>query len=398
MRKGELQVVIQRLIHQILGVVVTLLAVSGAVMYSETLRGPLADFRFALRGLHMLVGVLFIVLFFANTPYFLSFRMGKDDGLNCKEYLWGLLITGLCWIFSGGGLLAALRLGWIGSYSSWLYEAHILSAGVGMLIVLPHLLFALGMKVRQARQPGQRITTEPASDRRGFLRYLIGGMIFVSISVVWKWLGQQASTIKTETLEVFAQCNKMMPAPKPLPESSPPKGGGYTGKFKVYKIEPQIPCTTSADWKFTVNGLVDQPQSFRWEDFLRLPRVVQVSDFHCVEGWSVYRITYEGVRLSDLLERVGVRPQAKYVKFYSAESVYTDALSLEQARLPDVMAAVLLDGHEIPSDLGGPLRLVIPQMFAYKAVKWLVGMELTDSPHKGYWEMRGYPVDAWAKR
>ena len=61
------------------------------------------------------------------------------------------------------------------------------------------------------------------------------------------------------------------------------------------------------------------------------------------------------------------------------------------------MAAVLIDGGEIPSDLGGPVRLVVPQMFAYKAVKWLVGMELVAAPHKGYWEERGYPVDAWIK-
>jgi DMSO/TMAO reductase YedYZ molybdopterin-dependent catalytic subunit len=230
------------------------------------------------------------------------------------------------------------------------------------------------------------------------LRYIAGGILFVGIGAAWKWLGQKAATVKSETLDVFAQCNKMAPAPIPLPGSSPPKGGGYTGRFNVYKIDPQIPCATNADWKFTVTGLVDKPQSFRWEDFLKLPRVVQVSDFHCVEGWSVYSVTYEGVRLSDLLERVGVRPQAKYVKFYSAESVYTDALSLEQARLPDVMAAVLLDGQEFPSDLGGPVRLVVPQMFAYKAVKWLTGMELVDAPHKGYWEARGYPVDAWVKK
>ena len=62
-----------------------------------------------------------------------------------------------------------------------------------------------------------------------------------------------------------------------------------------------------------------------------------------------------------------------------------------------MMAAILLDGKAIPSDLGGPLRLVMPQMFAYKAVKWLTGMEVIDSPHKGYWEVRGYPADAWIK-
>ena len=387
----------QRRLHQLLGILFVILALTGALMNSEALRGSIADFRFALRGVHLVAGAMFCIGFFANIPYLWAFRCGTPDGLNRREYLWLLLVVCAGLIISGGGLLAALQLGWLGPGSSRLYEMHMVTALFGALIASPHLFYSIVKRRRQAAEVKNTVVAEPNPGRRSFLRYVIGGILFAGVGVAWRWLGQHAATIKTETLAIFAQCNKMTPAPIPLPESSPPKGGGYTGKFKVYKIDPQIPCATSADWKFTVSGLVDKPQSFTWEEFLKLPRVVQVSDFHCVEGWSVYTITYEGVRLSDLLERVGVKPQAKYVKFYSAEKIYTDALSLEQARLPDVMAAVLLDGSEIPSDLGGPARLVIPQMYAYKAVKWLVGMELTDAPHKGYWEVRGYPVDAWAK-
>ena len=239
----------------------------------------------------------------------------------------------------------------------------------------------------------QRLSS--TQNRRGFLRFLAGATLLGGIAVAWRWVGQLAARTKTETMALFAQCNKMQPKPVPMPESSPPKGGGYTGKFKVYKIERETPCADSASWQFKIGGLVEKPLVLRWEEFLRLPRKVQVSDFHCVEGWSVFQITYEGVRLSELLDRVGVKPEARYVKFFSAETVYTDTLSIEQARLDDVMVAVLIDGSEIPSDLGGPVRLVVPQMYAYKAVKWLVGMELVAAPHKGYWEERGYPVDAW---
>lgn len=239
----------------------------------------------------------------------------------------------------------------------------------------------------------QRLSS--TQNRRGFLRFLAGATLLGGIAVAWRWVGQLAARTKTETMALFAQCNKMQPKPVPMPESLPPKGGGYTGKFKVYKIEREIPCADSVSWQFKIGGLVEKPLVLRWEEFLRLPRKVQVSDFHCVEGWSVFQITYEGVRLSELLDRVGVKPEARYVKFFSAETVYTDTLSIEQARLDDVMVAVLIDGSEIPSDLGGPVRLVVPQMYAYKAVKWLVGMELVAAPHKGYWEERGYPVDAW---
>ncbi|MHC1760894.1 MAG: molybdopterin-dependent oxidoreductase [Negativicutes bacterium] len=159
-----------------------------------------------------------------------------------------------------------------------------MSAGIGALIVLPHLLHSLAKRFRnQHNDDAQQREVSSGSGHRNFLHYVIGGVLFVGISTVWKWLNQQAATVKSETVDIFAQCNKMTPAPQPLPDSLPPKGGGYTGKFKVYKIDPQIPCATSADWRFTVSGLVDKPQSFGWEDFLKLPRVVQVSDFHCVE-------------------------------------------------------------------------------------------------------------------
>jgi DMSO/TMAO reductase YedYZ molybdopterin-dependent catalytic subunit len=300
---------------------------------------------------------------------------------------------------SGGGLLAVMTLGYLEREHSWLFYLHVITMEIGTLILFPHVLYSIVRHYQNHGEIKKTVTDKENQDsgRRDFLRYVAGGILFAGIGVVWKWLNQQAATVKSETIAFFAQCNKMMPAPIPLPESLPPKGGGYTGRFKVYKIGSEIPCSTSADWTFTVSGLVDEPLSFAWVDFLKLPRVVQVSDFHCVEGWSVYTITYEGIRLSEILEKVGVKPQAKFVKFYSAEKIYTDSLSLEQARLPDVMVAILLDGQEIPSDLGGPARLVIPRMYAYKAVKWLVGMELIDKPYKGYWEERGYPSDAWIK-
>ena len=388
----------QRWLHQILGWLFVMLVFTGAFLHSEALRGTIADWRSVLRVLHFVFGGSFIVAFLANVPYFWTFRFGKADGLNRREYVWLLLFFGVVWIITGTGLILATMSGWTGPLTNHLYLLHIMVATIGTLCLFPHLIHAIAVR-RYSRVAVREVLEEGGerTGRRNFLQYLLSGLFAGGIIVAWRWLGQRAASVKTETMEIFAQCNKMLPVPTPLPDSLPPKGGGYTGKFRVYKINSQIPCATSADWKFSISGLVDKPQMFRWEDFLKLPRVVQVSDFHCVEGWSVYKITYEGVRLTELLDFAGVKPQAKYVKFYSAEGVYTESLTLEQARLPDVMAAILIDGMQIPSDLGGPVRLVIPQMFAYKALKWFVGMELTDEQHKGYWEVRGYPVDAWVK-
>ncbi|MFC0215200.1 molybdopterin-dependent oxidoreductase [Paenibacillus chartarius] len=186
----------------------------------------------------------------------------------------------------------------------------------------------------------------------------------------------------------------MLPAPTPLPDSMPPKGGGLSGNFRIYTVT-DFPSFTADNWQFAISGLVEEPALYNWEQFLKLPRHVQVCDFHCVTGWSVYNITYEGILLKDLLALVKPKIQAKYVKLYSGDGVYTDALSLEQAGMDDVMVAVLMDGQPIPQKLGGPVRLIVPQMYAYKSVKWLNGIELIDKEHLGYWEVRGYDNDAW---
>jgi DMSO/TMAO reductase YedYZ molybdopterin-dependent catalytic subunit len=358
----------------------------------------LSEIRFIIRWVHVLAGIGFSLVFLTNIPYCWRCRQGATSGPNHWSFLWVLFVACTIWTVTGLGLTAMPYLAWSGPAANWFQQVHIWVAAAGIWLVLPHLLHAARRRPKPAIPVKQTAEQRPGGqDRRGFLRYIMGGIFIAGFFGAWRWLNQQAATVKSESLAVFAQCNRMNPAPQPLPESLPPKGGGYTGKFKVYKIEKEIPCADSANWQFQISGLADKPQIFHWEDFLKLPRTVQVSDFHCVEGWSVYKITYEGVRLAELLDRVGVKPEAKFVKFFSAEKVYTEALSMEQARMGDVMAAVLLDGSPIPSDLGGPVRLVVPQMFAYKAVKWLVGMELTATPHRGYWEERGYPVDAWIK-
>ena len=95
------------------------------------------------------------------------------------------------------------------------------------------------------------------------------------------------------------------------------------------------------------------------------------------------------------MQQAGVQPNAKTVKLYSGDGVYTDSLTLDQANMEDVMVALLHDGKPIPSDLGGPVRLVVPKMYTYKSVKWLNRIELIAGEHTGYWEERGYSTDAW---
>jgi DMSO/TMAO reductase YedYZ molybdopterin-dependent catalytic subunit len=184
--------------------------------------------------------------------------------------------------------------------------------------------------------------------------------------------------------------------PDPNAKSAPPIGGGRKGEFRYYTVT-EVPKLNNQNWSLAVDGLVDRKKTYNWGQFVQVQRDVQVSDFHCVTGWSVYNCTWEGIPLKKLLSEAGVKKGAKYVKFYSADGVYTDTLTIKQAMMNDVMVAMLIDGQLIDQQNGGPVRLIIPKMYAYKSVKWLNRIELIADEHTGYWEERGYSKNAWVK-
>ncbi|MEB4792482.1 molybdopterin-dependent oxidoreductase, partial [Paenibacillus chondroitinus] len=235
--------------------------------------------------------------------------------------------------------------------------------------------------------------------RASFLRLAAGLVLVIAVGpAFYRWIKGAFDTGGSSTAEYVAgDGNSMLPPPAPLPDSAAVVGGGAKGNFRIYTVT-EIPAFSSETWQFAISGLVDKPAVWNWEEFLKLKRTVQVSNFHCVTGWSIYNCTWEGIPLKQLLAAAGVQSKAKFVKFYSGDKVYTDALSLEQADGDDIMVAVMLDGKPIPQKLGGPVRLIVPQMYAYKSVKWLQAIELIEKEHMGYWEVRGYDNDAWVDR
>jgi DMSO/TMAO reductase YedYZ molybdopterin-dependent catalytic subunit len=102
------------------------------------------------------------------------------------------------------------------------------------------------------------------------------------------------------------------------------------------------------------------------------------------------------VRLHDVLAEAGLRPDAKALRFVSAEVPYDDTLTLPQALLPDVMLALDMDGEPLSQGHGFPARIVMPRMYGYKSVKWVTRIEArTAYTDLGFWEQRGYDKDAW---
>jgi DMSO/TMAO reductase YedYZ molybdopterin-dependent catalytic subunit len=166
--------------------------------------------------------------------------------------------------------------------------------------------------------------------------------------------------------------------------------------FRIYTVTGTIPEIDPATYRLTVDGMVDRPLSLSLADLRRhLPRTKLVHYFQCVTGWRVPEVHWEGVKLSAVLDRAGVRPTATALRLFSGDGVYTESLTLDQARLPEVLVADRMIGNDVTPDHGGPVRLYVAPMYGYKSIKWLDRIEVTDKVVPGYWENGGYPVNAW---
>jgi DMSO/TMAO reductase YedYZ molybdopterin-dependent catalytic subunit len=170
------------------------------------------------------------------------------------------------------------------------------------------------------------------------------------------------------------------------------------GGWRIYTVSGSLPGFDPRTWRLEVGGAVDRPVSIDYRELRALPKVEQVSTFHCVTGWIVKNVAWGGVRMQDVLDRASPHPEAHALRFVSAEDPYDDYLTLEQASLSDVMLAYEMDGKPLSRAHGAPLRLVIPDMYGYKNFKWLRRIEAVPRAGSGYWEHLGYDRDAWVGR
>jgi DMSO/TMAO reductase YedYZ molybdopterin-dependent catalytic subunit len=165
--------------------------------------------------------------------------------------------------------------------------------------------------------------------------------------------------------------------------------------WRIYTVGTRMPNIAPADYHLRVVGHVERPTTLTLADLRSLPRAEQVSDFHCVTGWSVSDVRWAGVRLDDVIATARPKQGWRSLRFVSDEVPYYDSLTSEQALLPDVMLALEMDGGPLSRPHGAPARVVMPQMFGYKSVKWVSGIEVLTDVIPGYWEQHGYDADAW---
>jgi len=167
------------------------------------------------------------------------------------------------------------------------------------------------------------------------------------------------------------------------------------GRFRIYSVVGFLPHRDAAAYRLKVTGLVEQPLELTLADLKAMRPTRLVKDFQCVTGWRVPDVPWKGVLLSDVLDAAGVAAGGRALAFTSFDGTYTESLTLDQARRPDVLVAYELDGAPVSRAQGGPVRLYVAPMYGYKSLKWLDGIEVTAGVEEGYWERRGYDTDAW---
>jgi DMSO/TMAO reductase YedYZ molybdopterin-dependent catalytic subunit len=170
------------------------------------------------------------------------------------------------------------------------------------------------------------------------------------------------------------------------------------GRFRIYTVTGDLPSRSRADYELRVKGLVDQEVTLTYDDIVAMKPTSFTRDFQCVTGWRVHDVAWKGVRLADVLDRAGVRAEARAVRFTSFDGAYSESLTLSQARRRDVLVAYELEGSPLSDEHGGPVRLYVAPMYGYKSLKWLDTIVLTKDVQEGYWEVRGYDVDGWVGR
>jgi DMSO/TMAO reductase YedYZ molybdopterin-dependent catalytic subunit len=213
-------------------------------------------------------------------------------------------------------------------------------------------------------------------------RRIVLGMVGLGAAgiVTGRWLSQGVSDVVASTAPGLAG---VLPA---------------AGGFRIYTVTSGYPSVEPSAYRLTVGGRVATNLDLSLADIAALPQTNLTKDFQCVTGWRVDSVPWSGVLLSDLLDAAGVETGATALTFTSFDGAYTESLTMDQARRPDVLVATTMYGTPIEPKHGAPVRLIVAPMYGYKSIKWLSGIDVVNKVVPGYWEELGYDVDAWVGR
>ncbi len=177
-----------------------------------------------------------------------------------------------------------------------------------------------------------------------------------------------------------------------------PPGQTRTKKWPVLHAG-RVPNVSRDDWSLTIDGLIERPMTLDWQQFQSLPRVKVFADFHCVTRWSRLANLWEGIATKELAQRAGVSPEAQFVLVGGFDDGWTTNLPLGDFLSSEALFADLHDGRPLTADHGGPVRLIVPHLYAWKSAKWIKRVTFVRDDELGYWERLGYHDrgDPWVR-
>jgi DMSO/TMAO reductase YedYZ molybdopterin-dependent catalytic subunit len=151
-------------------------------------------------------------------------------------------------------------------------------------------------------------------------------------------------------------------------------------------IQPDIP---EQSWSLTVDGLVENPLTWSWDDFMAAPQFEDVSDIHCVTSWSRYDNLWQGVSNKHIIDLVKPKAAANHIVLHGYDG-YTTNVTREAFSADDALIAHSWEGEKLTRQHGGPVRAIVPQYYLWKSAKWIQRIEFVDADQPGFWEVRGY--------
>jgi len=168
-----------------------------------------------------------------------------------------------------------------------------------------------------------------------------------------------------------------------------PPGQYDTGNLWPVLTAEVTPKPDLASWTFTVEGQVEHPTTWSWDEIHALPASTYAGDIHCVTTWSKLGVTFSGVSVDTLLQAARPLPNATYVLARS-HTGYTTNLPLADVTGGRAWIVWDYEGRPLPREHGGPARLLVPHLYFWKSAKWVSGLALLDHDEQGFWEVNGY--------
>ena len=171
---------------------------------------------------------------------------------------------------------------------------------------------------------------------------------------------------------------------------------GSTFPVLTAEVSPRL---EAKDWSLRLDGLVEKPRTWTWDEIHQLHRSTYEGDIHCVTTWSKLGTSFTGVSVDDLFAQVGVTPEATHVVAWSVTG-YTTNLPLEHVTGGKAWIVWEHEGKPLPPEHGGPVRMIVPHLYFWKSAKWIGGIRLLDHDEPGFWEQRGYHElgDPWQEQ